>query len=152
MRKEPKEKTRALPTLQIESFMLTIRGQRVILDSELARLYGVATRRLNEQVKRNSARFPEDFAFRLNSQDVENLRSQIATSSSHGGRRYLPLVFTEHGAIMAANLINSAHQKIRPLLLPPPAPRKRGIGFEVKERRSVYTAGGRGGGRITQKN
>jgi len=85
-----------------------IRGERVILDSDLARIYGVSTTRLNEQVKRNADRFPEDFAFRLNRYEMTNLMSQIAISSSqHGGRRKAALVFTEHGAIMAANVLNS---------------------------------------------
>ncbi len=92
----------------IESSILIIRSQRVILDADLARLYGTSTKRLNEQVRRNRHRFPEDFMFRLSNQEVECLRSQIATSKiPRGGRRYLPFVFTEHGAIMAANILNS---------------------------------------------
>ncbi|MEK6301908.1 MAG: ORF6N domain-containing protein [Acidobacteriota bacterium] len=92
-----------------EALIRTVRHQKVILDSDLARLYGVITNRLNEQVKRNLERFPEDFAFRLTKAEFEFLMSQFATSSSgHGGRRKLPLVFTEHGAIMAANVLNSA--------------------------------------------
>ena len=88
--------------------ILNIRGQRVILDRDLARLYGVSTKRLNEQVKRNRDRFPEDFMFQLEVQEVASLRSQIATSNgSRGGRRYRPYVFTEHGAVMAANVLNS---------------------------------------------
>jgi phage regulator Rha-like protein len=87
----------------------TIRGDKVILDSDLALIYGVTTARLNEQVKRNLKRFPEDFTFRLTRTEFEDLISQNATSSStYGGRRKLPLVFTEHGAIMAANVLNSA--------------------------------------------
>ncbi len=80
-----------------------------MLDADLAALYGVSTKRLNEQVRRNTRRFPRDFMFRLTPEEYTNLRSQIATSSSrsHGGRRHLPRVFTEHGAIMAANVINS---------------------------------------------
>jgi len=85
-----------------------IRGERVILDSDLARIYGVSTTRLNEQVKRNGERFPKDFAFRLNKEELANLMSQFAISSPQpGGRRRPPLVFTEHGAIMAANVLNS---------------------------------------------
>lgn len=92
-----------------EALIRTVRDQKVILDSDLARLYGVTTSRLNEQVKRNLERFPEDFAFRLTKAEFEDLISQFARSSSgHGGRRKLPLVFTEHGAIMAANVLNSA--------------------------------------------
>ena len=67
----------------------------------------MTTKRLNEQVKRNQERFPGDFAFQLTAEEADSLRSQIATSSSHGGRRYLPFAFTEHGAIMAANVLNS---------------------------------------------
>lgn len=86
------------------------RGKKVVLDSDLAELYGVSTKRLNEQVRRNSERFPEDFMFRLTKEEYDNLRSQFATSSErpgHGGRRTLPFVFTEHGAIMAATVLNS---------------------------------------------
>ena len=85
----------------------TIREQKVLLDSDLARIYGVTTKRFNEQVRRNIKRFPPDFLFQLTPMEAENLRSQIATSSSHGGRRYLPTAFTEKGAIMAANVLNS---------------------------------------------
>ncbi len=91
-----------------------IRGQRVILDTDLAAFYGETTKRLNQQVNRNRARFPEDFMFQLDEEEFSNLRLQIATSSlqasakgSHGGRRYAPLAFTEHGAIMAAMVLNS---------------------------------------------
>jgi len=89
----------------------TIRGQRVLLDVDLAALYGVATKRLNEQVRRNRTRFPDDFVFRLSPLEDSHLRSQIATSKvstpSRGGRRSLPYAFTEHGAIMAATVLNS---------------------------------------------
>jgi hypothetical protein len=92
---------------RVESLILSIRGRRVILDSDLARLYGVTTSRLNEQVKRNPDRFPPDFMFRLSRQEFTALISQNATSKGRGGRRKLPYVFTEHGAIMAANVLNS---------------------------------------------
>lgn len=93
---------------EIESKILIIKGQRVILDSELARLYGVSTTRLNEQVTRNLRRFPNDFMFQLSLQELKNLMSQNAISSSHhGGRRKPPRVFTEYGAVMAANVLNS---------------------------------------------
>jgi phage regulator Rha-like protein len=87
-----------------------IRGEKVLLDSELAALYGAATKRLNEQVRRNSNRFPIDFMFQLTDQELTHLRSQNATSryrSGYGGRRYRPFAFTEHGALMAANVLNS---------------------------------------------
>jgi hypothetical protein len=83
-----------------------LRGIRVILDSDLARLYGVEAKRFNEQVGRNRKRFPADFLFRIANHELAILRSQFATSS-WGGRRYPPLAFTEHGAIMAASILNS---------------------------------------------
>ena len=92
----------------IESKIQIIRGCRVILDCDLAELYGVGTRRLNEQVTRNLDRFPDDFMFSLSFQELSNLKSQIATSSlEHGGRRKPPRVFTQYGAVMAANVLNS---------------------------------------------
>jgi len=95
-------------TKRAESRIFLIRDQRVILDSDLAELYGVEVKRLNEQVKRNASRFPDDFLMRLTPEEVAELKPQIAASgSSHGGRRYLPYAFTEHGAIMAASVLNS---------------------------------------------
>jgi hypothetical protein len=93
----------------VETLIHFIRGQRVILDSDLAKVYGVPTNRLNQAVKRNPERFPADFAFQLANQEVAILRSQFATSKSYGGRRYLPFAFTEHGAIMAANVLIGFH-------------------------------------------
>lgn len=112
----------------LEPLIVRLRAQRVILDADLARLYGVTTKRFNEAFKRNRPRFPEDFAFRLTPAEFANLRSQFATSrlqdidyidknynrsqfvtGSHGGKRYLPWAFTEHGAVMAANILRSAH-------------------------------------------
>lgn len=88
--------------------ILFVRGKKVILDSELAGLYGVEVRHLNQQIKRNIHRFPADFMFRLSQKEAAILRSQFVISSeNHGGRRYLPYVFTEHGAIMAATVLNS---------------------------------------------
>jgi hypothetical protein len=102
-------KTNAIvPLERIESRILLIRGHKVMLDSDLAELYGVTTKRLNEQVKRNRQRFPADFMFQLTSDEATNLRSRIATSKQgRGGRRYRPYAFTEHGAIMAASVLNS---------------------------------------------
>jgi phage regulator Rha-like protein len=164
------------PVHDLGQLILTLRGQRVILDADLAVLYEVPTKRLNEQVKRNADRFPPEFAFQLTAQELTILRSQIATSSSHGGRRFLPYVFTEHGVLMAANVLNSPravavsvalikafvrlrevlstnqavakrladvektlvthdaalrdiYQRIKPLLLPPPDPPRKKIGF-----------------------
>lgn len=110
----------------LEPLILVVRKQRVILDVDLAKLYGVTTKAFNQAVKRNAERFPEDFAFQLTSEELVPLRSQTVTSnqkligthsgadnrsqivtSSHGGRRYLPWAFTEHGAVMAANILHS---------------------------------------------
>src|SRR6266571_5335563 len=117
-----------IPTEQIERAIFLIRGQKVILDTDLARLYGVTAKRLNEQVKRNRHRFPDDFAFQLSSAEFASLRSQFAissqqpidskennlnwsqfatSSSRHRGAVYRPWAFTEHGAIMAANVLRS---------------------------------------------
>jgi hypothetical protein len=97
-----------VPEKRILRAIMLIRGEKVILDSDLAALYGVETRRLNEQARRNIDKFPEDFMFQLTKEEFDNLKSQIATSSSSwGGRRRLPLVFTEHGALQAANVLNS---------------------------------------------
>ncbi|HVS77239.1 MAG TPA: ORF6N domain-containing protein [Steroidobacteraceae bacterium] len=88
--------------------ILILRGRKVVLDAELAALYGVATKRFNEQIRRNRGRFPADFVFQISAEEAEALRSQIATSKvGRGGRRYLPYAFTEHGAIMAATVLNS---------------------------------------------
>jgi ORF6N domain-containing protein len=95
------------PVELIENAILFIRGEKVILDSDLARLYGVTTARLNQQVKRNLERFPSDFMFQLTREEYNGLILQIATSKGRGGRRKLPFVCTEHGAIMAANVLNS---------------------------------------------
>ena len=98
----------AISVERLGGLIYEIRGQKVMLDSDLARLYSVPTFRLNEAVKRNRDRFPEDFTFQLTRQEFADLISQIAISrSGHGGRRKLPWVFTEHGAIMAANVLNS---------------------------------------------
>ena len=98
-----------VPLERIEGTILLMRGERVILDSDLAKLYGVSTARLNQQVNRNLDRFPDDFMFQLTIDEFNSLMLQNATSKkARGGRRKLPYVFTEHGAIMAANVLNSA--------------------------------------------
>ncbi len=116
-----KSKSALMLAPDIARLIHSVRNQRVILDSDLAAVYGVLTRRLNEQYRRNSKRFPTDFAFLLTEDEwmalrsqiaaldpAQNLKSQFATSSfTHGGRRKLPVVFTEHGALMAANVLNS---------------------------------------------
>src|SRR6266550_4843729 len=98
-------------TADISRAILVLRGHRVLLDEALAELYGLTTKRFNEQVRRNAARFPADFMFQLTVEEREALRSQNATSKTtltgRGGRRYLPYAFTEHGAIMAATILNS---------------------------------------------
>jgi hypothetical protein len=201
----PKEEN-AVAIRSIQGVILDIRGQKVILDSDLAALYGVPAKRLNEQVRRNAARFPPDFVFQLTQKEAADLRSQSATSSSqdigsqyHGANRsqiatgsskhrdprFSPFVFTEHGALMAANVLRSPKaaemsvfivrafvqmrgtlisqyemagrvdqiekillvhdvqlkelfDMIRPLLLPPPEPPAKSIGFCVKESRGKY--------------
>jgi hypothetical protein len=94
---------------QIGSMIRTIREQKVILDADLALIYGVPTKRLNEQIKRNADRFPPDFLFQLNAEETDSLRSQFATLKKGRGqhRKFLPYAFTENGAIMAANVLNS---------------------------------------------
>jgi phage regulator Rha-like protein len=96
-------------TVHIDSAISVVRDQRVILDTDLAKIYGIPTFRLNEAVKRNLNRFPDDFLFQLNQEEYAALTSQIAISSrSHGGRRTLSFAFTEHGAVMPANILNSS--------------------------------------------
>ena len=151
-----------LPDLKNEIHL--VRGERVMLDFALAQIYGVQTRRLNEQLRRNHKKFPSDFAFQLTLGEFTNLMSQIATSSSnapaskqrsqnvtsslHGGRRKLPWVFTEHGAIMLATVLNSdiavdaiaqLFQAIRSLIERPPL-KRREIGFHVREKSGAYRA------------
>jgi len=116
---------KAFSNERLEPLIFRIRGHRVVLDADLARLYGVATGRFNQAFTRNRHRFPADFAFQLGAAEVETLRSQIVISNaqpsdslgsmwsqfvttSRGGRRYLPWAFTEHGALMAANILRSA--------------------------------------------
>jgi hypothetical protein len=169
----------------IESAIYSLRGQRVMLDSDLAAIYGTSTMRLNEQFKRNRKRFPDDFAFVLTREEFTNLISQDAISRSHGGRRTLPIAFTEHGAIMLASVLNSeiavqasirvvrafvrlremvaanaqlasklaelerrldSHDEaivdlfatLKRLLEPPESPKKREIGFHVREKAAPY--------------
>lgn len=93
---------------RVEAKIVLIRGNRVILDADLAELYSVEVKRLNEQVKRNARRFPDDFVMQLTAEETADLRSQnVISKSGRGGSRYLPYAFTEHGAIMAASVLNS---------------------------------------------
>ena len=91
----------------IENKIYVIRGERVMLDSDLAKVYGVETGMLNRAVRRNANRFPADFIFQLSDEEFDSLRRQIGISKTRGGRRYAPLVFTEHGAVMLASVLNS---------------------------------------------
>ncbi len=97
---------KVLSVEEVKDKIYQVRGKKVMMDKDLAELYGVSTKRLNEQVKRNSKRFPGDFMYLLTRQEVVNLRSQIATSS-WGGRRYLIRVFTEQGVAMLSTVLNS---------------------------------------------
>ena len=110
-----RKRTRSLiPAERIERSILFIREHKVLLDSDLAAIYGVTTARLNQQVRRNIDRFPEDFAFVLSKAEFADLKLQFATSSSGwGGRRKPPFVFTEHGAVMAASVLQHAHRRGR---------------------------------------
>jgi len=104
------EGSEAVPIEHIARSILVLRGQKVLIDADLAALYGVSTKQFNQQVRRNSDRFPQDFMFQVVKEEAEGLRSQIVTLKSGRGRhrKYLPYVFTEHGAIMAASILNSA--------------------------------------------
>jgi len=100
------------PVKRIERIIYIIRGKKVMLDADLAMIYGVETKAFNRAIDRNIDRFPEDFAFRLTQIEWKNLRCQIGTSSqNHGGLRYLPRVFTEHGAYAAAFMLRSERAK-----------------------------------------
>lgn len=95
------------PHERIEKIILTVRGQRVMMDADLATLYGVTTKALNQAVKRNLARFPRDFMFQLTDEEAAALRSQIVTSKRRGGRQYRPYVFTEQGVAMLSSVLRS---------------------------------------------
>jgi|SRR5437870_4320425 len=174
-------KTSTIPVELIERSILFIRGHRVILDADLADLYGVPTKVLNQAVKRNRDRFPPDFMFPLNQKEFDILKSQFVTSSQWGGRRIAPYVFTEQGVAMLSSVLNSSRaiqvnieimrafvrlremvashkdlerkldalekkydsqfrvvfQAIRQLMAPP-EPKKRKIGFLVRDRAARY--------------
>ena len=108
MKSLKRKRNKLIPSVHINSVIHTIRGDRVILDTDLAAIYGIATFRLNEAVKRNRERFPADFLFQLSREEHTALTSQIAISKrGRGGRRTVPYAFTEHGAVMAANVLKS---------------------------------------------
>ena len=180
----PKKIGNLVPADQIEGKILLIRGQKVMLDSDLAFLYGVETKVLIQAVKRNIDRFPPDFLFRLSKGDSGFLRSQFVTSkppTGRGGRRYLPYAFTEQGVAMLSGVLNSPRavqvnieimrafvrlrrilashaelarkldelegkydrqfavvfEAIRQLMSPPPARRRRRIGFTARENKKI---------------
>ena len=100
--------TRLVPFERIEKLIHLARGEKVLLDADLAKLYGVETKALNRAAKRNRSRFPQDFMFQLTAEEAANLRCQTGTSSSaYGGRRYLPYVFTEQGVAMLSSVLRS---------------------------------------------
>ena len=104
----PVARKKALMLLPVEGLIRIIRGQKVMLDSDLAGLYGVTTGALNQAVRRNSSRFPEDFMFRLSSEEAKSLISQFVISKmGRGGSRHLPYAFTEHGVVMLSSVLNS---------------------------------------------
>src|SRR5881396_4358122 len=121
-----------IPTERIEQAIFLIRGQKVLLDADLALIYRVPTKVLNQAVKRNVRRFPSDFVFRLTAEELDLIRMQIANRSNrsqivtgsqkHRDPRFLPYAFTAHGAIMAANVVVAASA-------PQPQPKRRRIGF-----------------------
>ena len=108
MAKHIMESKTTIPAIQIESLILIIRGEKVILDSDLATLYEVETKVLTQTVRRNMSRFPADFMFQLTREEFDHLRSQ-SVSSRWGGRRYLPYAFTEHGVVMLSSVLRSEH-------------------------------------------
>jgi len=129
---------RADQALAVERVIVTVRGQRVILSSDLARIYGVEPRVLNQAIKRNPDRFPPDFAFHLNrgeAAEAQRSRSQFVILKRGGNLKYLPLAFTEHGAIMAATLLElwAIIQAMRRLVEPPEQGPRRRIGFGASE-------------------
>jgi hypothetical protein len=110
MKQKPRLPLKIVPIEFIEQRIFVIRGQKVILDADLAQLYGVTTKRLNEQVKRNHDRFPKDFMFRLSLEEGQchlPSRSQFATLKRGQNMKYVPYAFTEHGTVMVANVLNS---------------------------------------------
>jgi hypothetical protein len=119
----------------IEKRILVVRKRQVMLDEDLADLYGVETRALVQQVRRNTKRFPEDFMFQLSTEEFNDLKSQsVMASGQHGGRRTRPLVFTEQGVAMLSGdeQLRQIFESLRQLISPPPRP-KRPVGFGLPE-------------------
>ncbi len=116
------------PALTPDNRIWEIRGYRVMLDADLAVIYGISTKRLNQQVQRNLERFPEDFMFRLTEEEAKPWRSQNATSNvGRGGRRYLPFAFTEHGAVMLANVLKTPRAAVASIAIARAFVRLRGV-------------------------
>ena len=126
-----------IPIERIARAILLIRREKVMLDSDLAALYGVTTGNLNEAVKRNAERFPTDFMFQFDAEEVANVKFQFGISS-WGGRRRLPYAFTEQGVAMLSSVLNSAILEAIRQLMAPPEKARREIGFHVREKAPRY--------------
>ena len=126
-----------VPVERIARAILVIRGEKVMLDSDLAALYGVTTGNLNKAVKRNAERFPTDFMFQFDAEEVADLKFQFGISS-WGGRRRLPYAFTEQGVAMLSSVLNSAILEAIRQLMAPPEKARREIGFHVREKAPRY--------------
>ena len=139
-----------IPVERIERSIYLIRGQKVMLDRDLSELYGVETKALKQAVRRNAGRFPGDFAFVLDREEVATLRSQTVTSKTgdpRGGNRYAPIAFTEQGVAMLSCVLKSQQYdeqfrvvfEVLDELMSPPEPKRKQIGFGVREERATYT-------------
>ena len=126
-----------IPIERIARAILLIRREKVMSDSDLATLYGVTTGNLNKAVKRNAERFPTDFMFQLDAEEVADLKFQFGISS-WGGRRRLPYAFTEQGVAMLSSVLNSAILEAIRQLMAPPEKARREIGFHVREKAPRY--------------
>ena len=126
-----------IPIERIARAILLIRREKVMLDSDLAAVYGVTTGNLNKAVKRNAERFPTDFMFQLDAEEVADLKFQFGISS-WGGRRRLPYAFTEQGVAMLSSVLNSAILEAIRQLMAPPEKARREIGFHVREKAPRY--------------
>jgi hypothetical protein len=136
-------KRELIPAVRILQSIYSLRGQKVLLDTDLAKLYGVTTGNLNKAVSRNRERFPKDFIFRLTTEEMRNLIFQFGISS-WGGRRQLPYAFTEQGVAMLSSRVGKHDEEIaaiidaiRQLMAPPQRPRRE-IGFHVREKPARY--------------
>jgi ORF6N domain len=132
-----------IPLERIMRSILYLRGQKVMLSQRLAALYGVAVKVLNQAVKRHASRFPSDFVFQLTSNEFENLKSQIVTSSWGGLRRALPYAFTEQGVAMLSSVLNSERAVKVNIAIMRAFVNLREIGFHLRERAPRYRVGNR---------